>query len=433
MGFIFCLLLSTFLRQSWALETPSGIELESLTQELLESARKPVFFEWMREVRRKIHEYPELGFEEQKTSQVIRTELDSLGISYKWPVAKTGVVATIGSGAKPVFSLRADMDGLPIKELVEWEHKSKVDGKMHACGHDSHVAMVLGAAKLLQAKRDELKGTVKLVFQPGEEGYAGAYHMLQDGSLDDIDAIFALHVLPAYPSGILSSRPGAMTSGAGLFSAIIQGKGGHAALPHLNRDPIVAASFAIVALQQIVSRETDPLEARVVTVGFIEGGNVENVIPESVRFGGTFRSLTNEGLSYLQKRIKEVIEMQAAVHQCTATLDFLEDVPLPYPVLSNDEALYEHAKKVGETLVGEANMHLHPVITGAEDFSFFSLKTKAAMFGLGIRNETLKSDQALHSPYFFLDESALPIGAAFHAAVAVSYLDSHVVIQEVLT
>ncbi|XVE96345.1 hypothetical protein REPUB_Repub02eG0213600 [Reevesia pubescens] len=306
MGLIFCLLLSTFLWQSWALETTSGIKLEPLTQELLESAKKPDFFEWMRWVRRKIHEHPEVGFEEHKTSELIRTELDSLGISYKWPVAKTGVVATIGSGAKPVFSLRADMDGLPIQELVEWEHKSKVDGKMHACGHDSHVAMVLGAAKLLLAKRDELKGTVKLVFQPGEEGYAGAYHMLQDGVLDDIDAIFALHVLPAYPSGILSSRPGAMTSGAGLFSATIQGKGGHAALPHLNRDPILAASFAIVALQQIVSRETDPLEARVVTVGFIEGGNAVNVIPDSVRFGGTFRSLTNEGLSHLQKRIKEV-------------------------------------------------------------------------------------------------------------------------------
>jgi amidohydrolase len=370
------------------------------------------------EWRRDFHMHPETGFDVHRTAGVVADELEKMGYRVKRGVGKTGVVADIGEGGRLV-AIRADMDALPLMELNDTDYKSQNDGKMHACGHDSHTAMALGAAQLLA--KEKLPGRIRFLFQPSEEvaddeGKSGAVRMAEEGAMEGVDFVIAQHVDPTMPVGTISISSGPNSGGVDSWYATIQGKGGHGAYPHTTVDPFFLASHVIIALNAITSRRLDPFLPAVVSIGSLNGGFTENVIPDSIKMTGTLRFTTPEAQKKIHQEIQRAFEVTRALGG-----DYTLKLEIGAPPMINDEKVAEMIGKVGNDLLGEENVRLPTNTLGAEDFGSFMLHAPGAMYNLGVQKKG-HEDYQLHHPKFDLDERALPIGTAVMAETALRFL-----------
>lgn len=372
------------------------------------------------EVRHHLHEHPELSFNEFETSKFIQQKLAGWNIE-PHVLATTGVVGII-EGKEPqskVVALRADMDALPITELNEVPYKSKNIGVMHACGHDVHTTCLLGAAKILNELKNEWTGTVKLIFQPGEEkNPGGASLMIKDGVLRHPvpEAIFALHVHPGLPIGQLSFRGGMVMASADEIYITIKSKGGHAAAPHFTADTILAASHLVVNLQQIVSRMNDPFNPTVLSITSIQGGNTTNVIPSEVKLIGTFRAMNEEWRFKAHDLIRNICQSTAIMSGVAIDLH----IDVGYPFVMNNIDLTESAKRRAIEYAGADNVHETEMRMGAEDFAFYSHEIPACFFRLGVGNIEKNITSGVHTPYFNIDENAIKNGIGIMAWLAAS-------------
>ena len=363
-------------------------------------------------LRRDIHREPELGFDTERTAEKVLAALDGLSLDIETGVARNGLVATLwGEGEGPTVALRADMDALPIQEETDLPFASETEGRMHACGHDGHTSMLVGAAHVLAGMRDRLGGTVKFVFQPAEEGGGGGRVMVDEGVADDISSIFALHLWPGLPFGKVATKAGSIMAAADAFEMEITGSGGHGAMPHLAADAVVIAAQVVTALQTVVSREVDPVEPAVLTVGEIGAGTAFNIIPEKARLGGTVRTLNPELRKSMPGRIEALARGVAKGMRGDANLNYT----FSYPVTVNDEGAADRVLGVAEDLFGaESVLELPNPSMGGEDFAFFLEKVPGAFIWLGVGEDT----SGLHTPKFAFDEEVLPRGSALLAALA---------------
>jgi amidohydrolase len=359
------------------------------------------------ELRRSIHRRPELGFEEHETAALIERELDALGIEHR-RAAKTGIVARV-DGAVPgrVAALRADMDALPVSERTGLPFASQVEGKMHACGHDAHTAMLLGAAHVLVGMRSELAGSVVLLFQPAEEGPGGALPMIEEGALDreGVEAIAMLHVNSRIDVGAIGVTPGPTNASADEFYVTVRGSGGHGGYPHTAIDAIPAAAAIVLALQNVVAREVDPLASAVVTVGTIAGGYRNNVIADMVELSGTLRAHDARVRDELEARVRRIVSGVADAYNAQAEVRVIRG----YPPVSNDEKLAESYTEYVRRR-GSLRVERPPATMGAEDFAYFAQRVPGLLIWLGVRSEASGAVHPGHSPLFRIDEAALPIG-----------------------
>lgn len=381
--------------------------------------------------RRDIHANPELGMQEFRTAGLVADHLESLGIEVQTGVGGTGVVGVLRGGRPgPVVALRADMDALPVTEMADVPFASEVTamwqgqetGVMHACGHDNHVAILMGVASVLSEMRDDLPGTVKFLFQPAEEGPGGAAPMLEDGAFEDPrpDAVFGLHVFPN-PVGTIGYRPGGMLASADGLRIVVRGVQTHGAMPWGGVDPIVTASQIVVGLQTVVSRQVDLTDSpAIVTIGQIEGGNRGNIIPDTVLMIGTIRTLNPDTRDLVHERVRRMAENIAVANGAEAEVT----IDLGYPVTVNDPDLTRRMAPTLERIVGDGAIVMPP-LTGAEDFSYFAQEVPGFFVGLGVGADDPSLVHPNHSPYFYADERALPIGVRTMAGLAIDFLTSN--------
>lgn len=379
-------------------------------------------------IRRDIHAHPELAYEEFRTADVVAAQLESWGIPVHRGLGVTGVVGTIEGTAGPggAIGLRADMDALPMQETNAFEHASKHPGKMHACGHDGHVAMLLAAARYLSQHRN-FPGTVYLIFQPAEEGFSGAKRMIDDGLFDlfPADAVFGMHNWPGLPEGSFGITPGPIMGGSNNFEIVLNGKGAHAAMPNLGHDPIMAAVHLVQSLQTTITRNLDPLEPAVLSVTQIHSGTADNVIPDSAEIRGTVRTLSEEALDLIEGRMTDIVEHTARAFNCTSKFVFARKYP-PTVNHPNEAALCTEVARdlVGNDLVFE---NIRPSM-GAEDFAFM-LKEKPGCYlwiGNGDGDHRTKGHGlgpcTLHNGSYDFNDNLLPVGASFWVNLAWRWL-----------
>ena len=373
-------------------------------------------------IRREIHQKPELAYQEQTTAKLVAEQLRVLGIQVKQGVGGTGVLGTL-KGPKPgkVVALRADMDALPLDEMAEVDFKSKIKGVMHACGHDTHVAMLLGAAKLLANHKDELHGTVKFLFQPAEEhgGRGGAKPMIEDGVMKDpkVDYVFGLHIDGDLNSGVFGLRGGAIMAAPDTFVVQIIGRGGHGSAPHQTIDPVYVAAQVITALQGVSGRMIDPVQPFVITIGSVHSGTKENIIPDEAILQGTIRTLDEATRKRAKAKVEQVAQGVSKAFGANATIEFEKDA---YPVTVNDEKVTEQAKTILKRIHGTRAIVKEPIL-GGEDFSRFLNEAPGTFYFLGTRNVAKGCTYQNHSSRFKVDENVLKYGTASLALLATEF------------
>jgi amidohydrolase len=387
--------------------------------EILEQTAK--LKQQMTDWRRDFHQNPELGFEEERTSGIVAEHLEQLGLEVRRGVGRTGVVGLLrGKQPGPTIALRADMDALPIQDQKTVDYHSKVAGKAHLCGHDAHTSILMGTARFLSEMGTPERGNIKFIFQPAEEGLAGAKKMMDDGVLTGpkVDAIAGLHVFPFLPTGRITATRGLGCAASDRIRIKIIGKGGHAAYPHQTIDSVTVTGQVITALQQIASRQVNPLDPIVITIGTIHGGFASNVIAPEVEMHGTVRTMNPALREQMPEKIEKVIK--GVTEAFGASYEFVYD--MGYPSIINDDNMVDLVLDTSDQVLGTGKYEVVQPTMGGEDFSYYTQEVPGVFFRLGVGNELKHAVYPLHHPLFDLDEDALPIGVAMLSSVALNYL-----------